>query len=76
MPIYVYECQGCGERVEALRRIERQDEPLECPECGGECKPCFTTAHWNWGTAAAAHGGFIEETRKGYHGVNWVGGKK
>jgi putative FmdB family regulatory protein len=33
MPIYEYQCQSCGEQIEALRKIS--DEPLlECPQCG------------------------------------------
>ena len=37
MPIYEYECQACGERVEVLQRVS--DEPLaECESCGGELK--------------------------------------
>jgi putative FmdB family regulatory protein len=33
MPIYEYQCQECGEELEALQKLS--DEPLEdCPECG------------------------------------------
>lgn len=33
MPIYEYECQGCGHRLEALQKVS--DGPLrKCPECG------------------------------------------
>lgn len=33
MPIYEYQCQNCGNELEALQKIS--DEPLvECPECG------------------------------------------
>ncbi|MCG6886289.1 MAG: zinc ribbon domain-containing protein [Proteobacteria bacterium] len=33
MPIYEYECQVCGHRLEALQKIS--DAPLtECPACG------------------------------------------
>ena len=33
MPIYEYECQACGHRLEALQRLS--DDPLtDCPECG------------------------------------------
>lgn len=33
MPIYEYQCEACGHRLEALQKIS--DEPLsECPECG------------------------------------------
>jgi putative FmdB family regulatory protein len=34
MPLYEYECEGCGVRFE--RRQHMEDEPVkECPECGG-----------------------------------------
>lgn len=33
MPIYEYQCEACGERVEVLQKIS--DAPkLECPACG------------------------------------------
>jgi putative FmdB family regulatory protein len=34
MPLYEYECEGCGVRFERRQRME--DEPVRvCPECGG-----------------------------------------
>lgn len=34
MPLYEYQCTGCGQRIEVLRRFS--DAPLvECPHCGG-----------------------------------------
>jgi putative FmdB family regulatory protein len=33
MPIYEYQCQGCGHHLEALQKIN--DAPLKkCPDCG------------------------------------------
>lgn len=33
MPIYEYQCQKCGNELEALQKVS--DEPLlDCPECG------------------------------------------
>lgn len=33
MPIYEYQCQGCGEQLEVLQKLS--DAPLEkCPACG------------------------------------------
>ena len=33
MPIYEYECETCGHKLEALQKIS--DDPLkDCPECG------------------------------------------
>ena len=35
MPIYEYECDACGHRMEAIQRIS--DSPLtQCPECKAE----------------------------------------
>ncbi|MEA3338365.1 MAG: FmdB family zinc ribbon protein [Chloroflexota bacterium] len=35
MPLYEYQCQGCGVRFE--RRQHMSDEPVKiCPECGGK----------------------------------------
>jgi putative FmdB family regulatory protein len=37
MPIYEYECNGCGKRHEIMQKIT--DSPLtECPDCGSELK--------------------------------------
>jgi putative FmdB family regulatory protein len=37
MPIYEYECSGCGKRHEVMQKIT--DAPLaKCPECGGDLK--------------------------------------
>lgn len=34
MPIYEYECPGCGEKFELFRPISRCEEDAECPACG------------------------------------------
>ena len=34
MPIYEYRCESCAERFEEL--VRRPDDPVACPECGGE----------------------------------------
>jgi len=34
MPIYEYECQVCGEKFEAQRKIADNDSELKCPRCG------------------------------------------
>ncbi len=37
MPIYEYQCQKCGHRLEAIQRMS--DAPLtKCPECRGKLK--------------------------------------
>lgn len=41
MPLYEYECQKCGERVEIIQKIS--DPPYEhCPKCGGDMKKLFS----------------------------------
>jgi len=37
VPIYEYECESCGHRLEALQRLS-EDPLTTCPECGGELK--------------------------------------
>ena len=35
MPLYEYQCEGCGETVEIIQKFS--DPPLsECEKCGGE----------------------------------------
>ena len=36
MPIYVYECQKCGERFEQYCKTFGQDKDVNCPACGDE----------------------------------------
>jgi len=36
MPIYEYQCETCGERVEVIQK--HSDPPSVCPKCGGEMK--------------------------------------
>lgn len=37
MPLYLYECNTCGERFEMVRKVSERDEEVECT-CGGECE--------------------------------------
>ena len=37
MPLYEYQCQKCGERVEVIQNLS--DPPYaHCPKCGGDMK--------------------------------------
>jgi len=36
MPIYQYDCAGCGESVEVFLRSARAAQNPKCPECGSE----------------------------------------
>jgi putative FmdB family regulatory protein len=33
MPLYEYQCRGCGKTFEMLRRMKDADAELECPDC-------------------------------------------
>lgn len=37
MPIYEYECQACGQRVEKLQKVG-DPPPRKCPACKGSLK--------------------------------------
>lgn len=34
MPCYEYKCRGCGQIIDATRRLDKRQEPAECPFCG------------------------------------------
>ena len=34
MPLYEYECEKCGKRVEVRQTIGQDGAQLECPSCG------------------------------------------
>ena len=37
MPLYEYQCEKCGERVDIIQRVS--DKPYShCPKCGGDMK--------------------------------------
>ncbi len=41
MPLYEYQCENCGERVEIIQKIS--DPPYEhCPKCGGPMRKLFS----------------------------------
>lgn len=42
MPLYEYQCEKCGKRVEILQRVS--DKPYKhCPNCGGDMKKQFSS---------------------------------
>jgi putative FmdB family regulatory protein len=43
MPMYEYKCEKCGEVFFELRRATEREEPIVCPDCGGEGKIIFST---------------------------------
>jgi putative FmdB family regulatory protein len=36
MPVYEYECGGCGQRFEKLVSLSQARETMKCPKCGSE----------------------------------------
>ncbi len=34
MPLYEYECPGCGKRVEVLQKTGEDGSALKCQQCG------------------------------------------
>lgn len=43
MPIYEYECVGCGKRFDILQKFS--DEPIaECPDCSGSVKKLISNS--------------------------------
>jgi putative FmdB family regulatory protein len=43
MPLYEYKCEKCEELFFELRSSAEREEPIACPECGGEGKIVFST---------------------------------
>jgi len=36
VPIYEYQCQGCGKIVSKLHLKKDETAPMICPDCGGK----------------------------------------
>ena len=36
MPLYEYKCLDCETLFDALRGMSEADDPITCPQCGGE----------------------------------------
>ncbi|MHC1741193.1 MAG: FmdB family zinc ribbon protein [Anaerolineaceae bacterium] len=48
MPTYVYLCQECGNRFEALRSMRDSDAPIACKTCRSEnTHRCLTACNVN-----------------------------
>jgi len=61
MPIYEYECKQCKKRTAELRSIDRREEPLECPHCGGEAVVVLST----FAQGRGSEGGFSTQGQSG-----------
>lgn len=35
MPIYEYKCEDCDQYVDQQRAVDRRDDAMTCPHCGG-----------------------------------------
>lgn len=63
MPLYEYRCTVCGNRFERLRSFSQVNEPLACPDCGGESRrllslfAAFSTSASGESQAVAGTGG-------------------
>lgn len=63
MPLYEYQCVVCGNRFERLRSVRQVNEPLACPDCGGESRrllsvfAAFSTSASGESRAVAGTGG-------------------
>jgi putative FmdB family regulatory protein len=44
MPIYEYRCESCDTVTEKMRKVKEKDDPLECPECGGDTQKCVSAS--------------------------------
>jgi len=45
MPLYDYECLGCGNVFDAVNTVEDCDKAHDCPECGHESKKVIVLGH-------------------------------
>jgi putative FmdB family regulatory protein len=37
VPIYQYQCEGCGSHWEEIRKLAQRDEPFACKHCDSQC---------------------------------------
>lgn len=33
MPLYTYQCKGCGYKIEAIEKYDTRQTPQHCPNC-------------------------------------------
>ena len=52
MPYHEYKCRLCGQYFQ--RRVESDDEPVECLKCGSRDLECITCGHRPGGIAGVA----------------------
>ena len=60
MPLYTFECDKCGDRVEQMFKIKNCPEKFVCIYCGGKLRKIIV----------AGHGGLQLDTSEG---CSWLG---
>lgn len=48
MPIFEYECSGCGERIEVFCRNKDSPEHTDCPKCGTPAPKVFSVFNFQF----------------------------
>ena len=43
MPLYEYKCEKCETEFFELRNMSEREEPIACPDCGGEGRIMIST---------------------------------
>lgn len=43
MPLYEYRCRDCARILTELRKASEREEPVQCPDCGGEADVILST---------------------------------
>lgn len=75
MPIYEFECRGCGHRFDRLQRLSDAD-PLDCPVCGQPqlhrmvSAPSFRLAGTGWYETDFKKDGDKKRNLAGNHGAD------
>lgn len=54
MPLYEYQCTGCGAILTELRSASQREDPVRCPHCGGEARVMLSTFSTSSGDGAGA----------------------
>ncbi|MFA5630703.1 MAG: FmdB family zinc ribbon protein [Porticoccaceae bacterium] len=67
MPIYAYQCQACGQEIEAIQKIS--DAPLtECASCKGALKKMLTAPAFRLSGSGWYETDFKKDNRKNLAG--------
>ena len=74
MPIYEYICKGCKNEFEEL--VFKQDEKIDCPECGSSKvdRAMSVFSYSSGGSFRSSHGNDCEDCNSGNCGNCGCGG--